>query len=405
PKDVTASTCEYIAHDSVASMHSLPNVKNRVVQTAIPKEKLMQDVAQKINQSIRPVILCGGGVISSNSTDELKEFAEKANIPVVTTLMGKSAFPNTHLLFAGLVGMHGSKAANMAIDESDLVIAIGTRFSDRITGDVNRFAKKSKVVHIDIDPQEISKNIIASERLVGNIKYVLSSLLGLVKPCEHSQWVSQIEQWKSDVPDCEATNGYLTPKFIYECVKKNVLPDTIISTEVGQHQMWAAQFYNFEMPRTFLTSGGLGTMGFGFGAAIGAKFANPTKTVINFAGDGSFLMNCNELATLRHYNLPVVIIILNNGTLGMVRQWQTLFYEKHYSATTLDYTPDFVRLAESHSIKSMRVENETDFEKVLKIALQENEPFLIDCKIDIDQMVLPMIPPGKSVEDLVMSLK
>ncbi|MBQ9630517.1 MAG: biosynthetic-type acetolactate synthase large subunit [Treponema sp.] len=405
PKDVTAASCNYISHDARASTHSLPEVSRRLVQTGIPKEDKIADIAKKIAVSERPVIICGGGVISSEASASLYAFAEKISCPVVVTLMGKSAFPNSHELFAGLIGMHGSKSANMAVEESDLVIAIGTRFSDRITGDTSRFAKKSKVIHLDIDPSEINKNISAEDSLIGNIKYVLASLVPLVEKKECSEWLSKVRSWKEEVPEQKNAKNFLSPKFIYESARSILKHDAIVTTEVGQHQMWAAQFFSFEKPRTFITSGGLGTMGFGLGAAIGAQFANPEKQVVNFAGDGSFLMNCNELATIHHYNLPLVVVILNNGTLGMVRQWQTIFYEKNYSATTLNFTPDFVKLAESFGIRASRVEDEQDFERAFKDALESRKPYLIDCKVFIDEMVLPMIPPGKSVESLMMSLR
>ena len=404
PKDVTASSCDYVpapldAHftKGKASLHRIMKVCD------IPDEKINK-LASLINASERPFIYAGGGVIISDACEELKALAEKAQIPVSMSLMGKSAFPNTHALSTGMIGMHGTKASNTAVDKCDLLLAIGTRFSDRVIGDPKRFAGKAKIVQIDVDPAEVNKNISVDDSLVGSIKDALSRLLPLVEQRKASEWNAKIDEWKAEVPPSWKQSGKLSPKAIFEYVNGRVPSDTIITTEVGQHQMWTALFYHFEKPRTFLTSGGLGTMGFGTGAAIGAQFANPDKTVVHFAGDGSFRMNCNELATISHYGLPIIIIIFNNGALGNVRQWQTLFYEKRYSATTLDFAPDFVKLADAYGVTGVRVTDEAEFKKSFDAALASGKPAVIDAAIDKDEMVLPMIPPGKSVDRIMMDI-
>ena len=404
PKDVTAASCEYVPAPldtrfakRKASLHRIMKIRD------IPEEKI-DKLASLINASERPFIYAGGGVIISDACEELKALAEKAQIPVSMSLMGKSAFPNTHALSTGMIGMHGTKASNTAADTCDLLLAIGTRFSDRVVGDPKRFAGKAKIVQIDVDPAEVNKNIAVHDSLVGNIKDALSRLLPLVEKRKASEWNAKVDEWKTEVPPIRKQNGKLSPKAIFEYVNGKVPPDTIVTTEVGQHQMWTALFYRFEKPRTFLTSGGLGTMGFGTGAAIGAQFANPDKTVVHFAGDGSFRMNCNELATISHYGLPIIIIIFNNGALGNVRQWQTLFYEKRYSATTLDFAPDFVKLADAYGVTGVRVTSEAEFKKAFDAALVSGKGAVIDAAIDKDEMVLPMIPPGKSVDRIMMDI-
>ena len=406
PKDVTAASCDYVCAEvspdvqfvkRKASLHRIMKVYD------IPDEKI-DKLASLINSSQRPFIYAGGGVIIADACEALKALAEKARIPVSTSLMGKSAFPNTHALSTGMIGMHGTKASNTAADACDLLLAIGTRFSDRVTGDPKKFAGKAKIVQIDVDPAEVNKNIAVADSLVGSIKDALSRLLPLVEKREASAWNAKIDEWKTEVPHERKQSGKLSPKAIFEYVNGRVSPDTIITTEVGQHQMWTALFYRFEKPRTFLTSGGLGTMGFGTGAAIGAQFANPDTRVVHFAGDGSFRMNCNELATISHYGLPIIIIIFNNGALGNVRQWQTLFYEKRYSATTLDFAPDFVKLADAYGIAGFRAASEAEFKKAFDAALASGKPAVIDAVIDKDEMVLPMIPPGKSVDRIMMEI-
>ena len=397
PKDITSAITEYEAVDPSKLDFNLPSKK-----IPFPSEQQIENAAKLINESQKPFIYAGGGVITSEASDELFSFATKANIPIAMSLMGKAAFPNKHELSLGMIGMHGAYAANTACDNCDLLLAIGCRFSDRVIGEAAKFAKNAKILQIDIDPTEVNKMINVDDALLGDIKSILAKLTAKIQKKEKSQWNSQIEEWKKIVPPSYNKKQDLSPKFIFEYVNSQVKEDTIITTEVGQHQMWTAQFYDFTKPRTFLTSGGLGTMGFGTGAAIGAKFANPDKTVVHFAGDGSFRMNCNELATIEHYQLPIIIVILDNHALGNVRMWQTLFYEKRYSNTTLDFGPEWTTLASAYGIQGYHVKNEKEFKNAFDKALKSGKPAVIDAEIFLDEMVFPMIPPGKSIEYLLM---
>lgn len=397
PKDITSAVTEYEAVDPSKLDFNLPSKK-----IPFPSEQQIENAAKLINESQKPFIYAGGGVITSETSDELFSFATKANIPVAMSLMGKAAFPNKHELSLGMIGMHGTYAANTACDNCDLLLAIGCRFSDRVIGEAAKFAKNAKILQIDIDPTEVNKMINVDDALLGDIKSILAKLTAKIQKKEKTQWNSQIEEWKKIVPPSYNKKQDLSPKFIFEYVNSQVKDDTIITTEVGQHQMWTAQFYDFTKPRTFLTSGGLGTMGFGTGAAIGAKFANPEKTVVHFAGDGSFRMNCNELATIEHYQLPIIIVILDNHALGNVRMWQTLFYEKRYSNTTLDFGPEWTTLASAYGIQGYHVKNEKEFKDAFDKALKSGKPAVIDAEIFLDEMVFPMIPPGKSIEYLLM---
>ena len=397
PKDITSAITEYEAVDPSKLDFNLPSKK-----IPFPSEQQIENAAKLIDESQKPFIYAGGGVITSEASDELFSFATKANIPVAMSLMGKAAFPNKHELSLGMIGMHGTYAANTACDNCDLLLAIGCRFSDRVIGEAAKFAKNAKILQIDIDPTEVNKMINVDDALLGDIKSILVELTAKIQKKEKSQWNSQIEEWKQIIPPSYNKKQNLSPKFIFEYVNSQVKEDTIITTEVGQHQMWTAQFYDFTKPRTFLTSGGLGTMGFGTGAAIGAKFANPDKTVVHFAGDGSFRMNCNELATIEHYQLPIIIVILDNHALGNVRMWQTLFYEKRYSNTTLDFGPEWTTLASAYGIQGYHVKNEKEFKDAFDKALKSGKPAVIDAEIFLDEMVFPMIPPGKSIEYLLM---
>lgn len=397
PKDITSAVTEYESVDPSKLDFNLPSKK-----IPFPSEQQIENAAKLINESQKPFIYAGGGVITSEASDELFSFATKANIPVAMSLMGKAAFPNKHELSLGMIGMHGTYAANTACDNCDLLLAIGCRFSDRVIGEAAKFAKNAKILQIDIDPTEVNKMINVDDALLGDIKSILAKLTAKIQKKEKTQWNSQIEEWKKIVPPSYNKKQDLSPKFIFEYVNSQVKEDTIITTEVGQHQMWTAQFYDFTKPRTFLTSGGLGTMGFGTGAAIGAKFANPDKTVVHFAGDGSFRMNCNELATIEHYQLPIIIVILDNHALGNVRMWQTLFYEKRYSNTTLDFGPEWTTLASAYGIQGYHVKNEKEFKDAFDKALKSGKPAVIDAEIFLDEMVFPMIPPGKSIEYLLM---
>ena len=397
PKDITSAVTEFQAVDPSKLIFDNPSKK-----MPFPCEKQIENAAKLINESQKPFIYAGGGVITSEAGEELLAFAQKANIPVAMSLMGKAAFPNKHELSLGMIGMHGTYAANTACDNCDLLLAIGCRFSDRVIGEAAKFAKNAKILQIDIDPTEVNKMINVDDALLGDVKSILSELTAKIQKKEKSQWNCQIEEWKKIVPPSYNKKQDLSPKFIFEYVNSQVKDDTIITTEVGQHQMWTAQFYDFTNPRTFLTSGGLGTMGYGTGAAIGAKFANPDKTVVHFAGDGSFRMNCNELATIEHYNLPIIIVILDNHALGNVRMWQTLFYEKRYSNTTLDFGPEWTTLASAYGIQGYHVKNEEEFKDAFDKALKSGKPAVIDAEIFLDEMVFPMIPPGKSIEHLLM---
>jgi len=408
PKDVTAAVADYnppVVHFASEEPSSLERASiRRVTKISSPSDAEVEAIASIINESQRPFLYVGGGVVIDNACQQLRELAELRNIPVATSLMGKSAFPSLHPLCCGMIGMHGTKAANTGANRSDLVIALGARFSDRVISDSSKFARNSRILHIDVDPAEINKNIAAHYSLVGSVKELLTRLLPLIQPRPESEWNQEIAQWKQHLPAMYSKKTRLHPKFAFEYINRRLGDDTIITTEVGQHQMWAAQFYPFSKPRTFLTSGGLGTMGYGTGAAIGAQLANPGRRVVHIAGDGSFRMNCNELATIAHYQVPVIIVVVNNGTLGMVRQWQHLFYDKRYSETTLDFGPDFVKLAEAYGIAGSRATNEEEFMAAFDRAAESGKAALIDCSMSIDEMVLPMVPAGKPIDELLLDV-
>ncbi|MBQ1714016.1 MAG: biosynthetic-type acetolactate synthase large subunit [Treponema sp.] len=410
PKEVTANQTEFepLKNLSDAKLELSKDKDNlrRVFNAAVPTDEEIAKAAEIINSAKRPVIYAGGGIIISEAAEKLKELAVKADIPVSESMMARSAFPSSNALNLGMVGMHGTKASNMAVTESDLVLALGARFSDRVISDAKRFAENSRVFQIDVDPAEINKNIPVAGSLVGDVGAILERLLPLIQKNDHSEWKGQIEEWKKVYPamyDARPADS-INPKFLCECVHKIAGDDAFVTTEVGEHQLWVAQHYPFEKPRTFITSGGLGTMGFGTGAAIGAQFANPKRRVVHIAGDGSFRMNCNELATIGHYKLPIVIVVVNNGTLGNVRLWQRVFYGKRYSATTLDFGPDWVSLAAAYGIKGYKANTEVEFEKVFKEALDSGEAAVIDAKVGIDEPVLPMVPGGKPIFAQVMNL-
>ena len=400
PKDVTASQTEYEPVNPETLNFDIPS---KIIHS--PSKDQILNAIKMIDEAERPFIYAGGGVQIAGACEELKFLAEKANIPVSMSLMGKAVFPNKHPLSMGMIGMHGTYVANTACDKCDLLLAIGCRFSDRVIGDPKKFAGGAKILQIDIDPAEVNKMIEVDNALIGDIKQILAEISSKIQKKEPGKWNEQVNEWKKIVPPSYNKKQDLSPKFIFEYVNSKVKQDTIITTEVGQHQMWTAQFYDFMQPRTFLTSGGLGTMGYGTGAAIGAQFANPEKTIVHFAGDGSFRMNCNELATIQHYELPIIIVVLDNHALGNVRMWQTLFYEKRYSNTTLDFGPDWEKLAFAYGIQGYHVKNEEEFKKAFDDALKSKKPAVIDAEIYIDEMVLPMIPPGKPVEYLMLDVK
>ena len=402
PKDITAAVTEFEPLPPGKASPS-PAVIRCMGKTQAPTREELDEVAAIFSASKRPFFYVGGGVVTSEATTELTALAEKMNAAVSVSLMGKTAFPVRHPLCTGMIGMHGTKASNTAANKCDLLVAIGARFSDRVISDPSKFARDSKIVQIDIDPAEINKNIRTAACLKGDIRAILAELVTKVESRPRSDWNDSIDKWKSHVPPMYSKKTALHPKFVFEAVHERVGDDAIITTEVGQHQMWVAQFYPFAKPRTFLTSGGLGTMGYGTGAAIGAQFAAPDRRVVHIAGDGSFRMNMNELTTIAIHKLPIIIIIANNQTLGMVRQWQTLFYDKRYSATTLDVAaPDFVKYAEAFGIAGYRVFDEKEFIAAFDEALASGKPAVIDSTMDIDEMVLPMVPAGKPIDELML---
>ncbi|WP_058486610.1 biosynthetic-type acetolactate synthase large subunit [Defluviitalea phaphyphila] len=392
PKDITALKAEY----------SYKEPKPVEIHTEQIKEKDIEKAIKLIKNSTKPFVYAGGGVGYANAEKELLSFVEKLNAPVACSLMGQGVFPATHKLYTGMIGMHGTKASNIAATECDLLIAIGARFSDRVVSKLERFAPEAKVLHIDIDPAEINKNIRTYHYIIGDVKTVLSMLNSKLENRPSNTWNEKIENLMKEYPVGYIQDGNLKPQYIIEKLYEISDGEAIITTEVGQHQMWAAQYYKFTKPRTYISSGGLGTMGYGTGAAIGAQIGKPDKKVIHIAGDGSFRMNCNELATISAYKLPIKIIIINNGALGMVRQWQTMFYGKRYSSTTLDRGPDFVKLGEAYNIKAYKVTTEKELEKALSETFNLEEPIILDCHINIDEKVLPMVPPGKAIEDVIV---
>ncbi|MBB2182251.1 biosynthetic-type acetolactate synthase large subunit [Lachnospiraceae bacterium MD1] len=390
-----------ITKDVTAAKTSYKKVTPEVIQRKtdeITEEDIKQAI-EMIERSKKPFIFVGGGAVISEAHDELKEFVDKVDAPVTDTLMGKGAFDGTDERYTGMLGMHGTKASNLGVTECDLLITIGARFSDRVTGNVKKFAKNAKIIQIDVDPAEINKNIITRCSVVGDIKEVLRLLNQRLGQQNHKEWLEHIHDLKQKFP-LKYNKEVLTGPFVLEKLYEVTGGDAIITTEVGQHQMWAAQFFKYNLPRTFITSGGLGTMGYGLGACIGAKVGMPDKTVINIAGDGCFRMNMNEIATATRYNIPIIEIIFNNHVLGMVRQWQTLFYEQRYSYTNLNDKVDFVKLAEAMGAKAYRITKKEEVESVLKEAIALKEPVVIECIIDSDDKVWPMVAPGAAIEEV-----
>ena len=353
---------------------------------------------EMIEEAKRPFVFVGGGAILSDASEELRAFVDKVQCPVCDSLMGKGAFPGTDELYTGMLGMHGTKTSNFGVSESDLLIVVGARFSDRVTGNPNKFASNAKILQFDIDVAEMNKNVIIDEGVVGDIKEVLAAVNEKLPQQEHTEWIKKIQEYKAKYPLAYHPES-LTGPYVIEQIYKVTEGNAIITTDVGQHQMWAAQYYRYKDPRTFLSSGGLGTMGYGVGAAIGAKVGRPDKVVLNIAGDGCFRMNMNEIATAARYNIPIIQVVINNHVLGMVRQWQNLFYGERYSSTTLYDKVDFVKLAEAMGAKAKRVETIEEFEAAFKEAVASNEPYLLDCIIDSDDKVWPMVAPGGSISD------
>ena len=377
----------------------------REVPKLIPRstEKIETDSVEEalklLQKAKKPVIFVGGGAVISGANKELFDFAQKADAPVTDSLMGKGAYPGTDSKYIGMLGMHGTKAANLSVAECDLLIVIGARFSDRVRGNAATFAKNAKIIQIDVDEAEINKNIMVDISLIGDVKSVLDIFNGRLEQLYHKEWMDKVMARKDALP-LNYNQEVLTGPYIIEKLDEITNGEAIVVTEVGQHQMWAAQYYKYTEPRTLITSGGLGTMGYGLGAAIGAKSAHPEKTVVNIAGDGCFRMNMNEIATATRNNIPVIEIVFNNHVLGMVRQWQTLFYGKRYSHTILNDSVDFVKVAEAMGAKGYRITKREEVEPVLKEAIVAGVPVLIDCVIDSDDKVFPMVPPGKSLDDV-----
>ncbi|MGR3309751.1 MAG: biosynthetic-type acetolactate synthase large subunit [Candidatus Brocadiales bacterium] len=395
PVDVTLATCETVIPEKV----DLPGYKPRY-EGNIRQIKL---AAEAINKSKKPVVYAGGGVILSGCADLLLELAEKGNLPVTTTLMGLGGFPEDNKSSLGMLGMHGTAYSNYAVHESDLLIAIGARFDDRITGKLDAFAPGAEIIHIDIDPASISKSIKVDIPVVGDAKKILTELIKCVTHIDRSEWFEKIKAWKEKYPLRYNENG-LKPQYVIEQICEATKGDAIITTEVGQNQMWAAQFYTFKKPRTFISSGGLGTMGYGFPAAIGAQFGCPDKIVIDIAGDGSFQMNIQELSTAVYNKLPVKVAILNNGYLGMVRQWQELFYKKRYSYTRLNGNPDFVKLAEAYGAAGFLIEKKEDVRPTIEKALAIKGPVVMDFKIVEEENVFPMVPAGQTIDRMITEM-
>ena len=387
-KDVTAAPCEYEKQ-----------VPEEIVrQSDTITEQDMDRAVEMIRKASKPFIFVGGGAVLANASDELRAFAHKIQAPVADSLMGKGAFDGADELYTGMVGMHGTKTSNFGITEADLLIVVGARFSDRVTGNASKFAKNAKILQLDIDPAEINKNIKVDASIIGDVKVILRKLNARLDPVNHDEWIAHIERMKDMYP-LRYDKNLLTGPFIVQTINEVTGGDAVIVTEVGQHQMWAAQYYQYRQPRTLLTSGGLGTMGYGLGAAIGAKMGCRDKTVIKIAGDGCFRMNMNEIATATRYNIPVVEVIVNNHVLGMVRQWQTLFYGKRYSQTILNDSVDFVKIAEAMGARAYRVTQKEELEPVLREAISLNIPVVIDCQISCDDKVFPMVSPGAPIAD------
>lgn len=390
PKDITAAKAIYE-----------PLIPKKVERrTKHITEEALQSVAKLINEAENPLIYAGGGVVASGAYEELMEFVNKINSPIATSLMAMSAFPYNHPLYTGMIGMHGSKASNILTSKCDLLITLGARFSDRVISNQNHI-RNAKIIHIDVDPAEINKNIKVDAFVVGDLKIVLQRLLPLLKEKKNEEWLEKMKELKElDIKETSDT-GELTPEFLFRKLSELDDGSFVLTTEVGQHQMWASQFFNFKTPRTFISSGGLGTMGYGLGASIGAQIALKDKQVINIAGDGSFGMNCNELVTAAKNKLPIIVIILNNNSLGMVRQWQNFFYEGRYSSTTLNRTTDFVKLVEAFGGKGYRVFEKEELVPVLKEALEYKGPVVIDYVIHNDKKVFPMVAPGAPINEII----
>lgn len=387
PKDVTSNQAEYEPKE-IRPVEPSREICEEDLETAL----------KLIKRAKKPYIFVGGGAVLSGASQELREFVRKVDAPVTDTLMGKGAFPGTAPLYTGMLGMHGTKTSNYGVSECDLLIVVGARFSDRVTGNAKKFAKNAKILQFDIDAAEMNKNVLITEGVVGDIKVILEILNQRLEPQSHPEWIQKIMEYKEKYPLAYAKD-HLTGPYVVEEIYRQTKGDALVVTEVGQHQMWAAQMYQFTEPRTLLTSGGLGTMGYGLGASIGAKVGRPEKTVVNIAGDGCFRMNMNEIATAARYNIPVIQVVINNHVLGMVRQWQDLFYGKRYSATVLNDNVDFVKLAEALGAEGVRVTTQEEFKEAFARALTLGKPIVIDCQIGSDDKVWPMVAPGAAISE------
>ena len=405
-KNVTAETAEFTPlpreeHASEGRLGALIKRASHDLKLPEPDMGDVEKLAAMIRESKKPLLICGGGVVRGRAHEEFLKLAEKIDSPVAITVMGAGGFRGRNPLTTGMIGMHGSQASNMAVDACDLLIAVGCRFSDRVALDPKTFAAQAKIVQIDIDRAEINKNVQTDHHIIGDAKRVLELLDGMLTQQDHSEWKKYVFSFKTET-EYDQGGSTLTPKQISDVIARICPQDTIVATDVGQHQMWVAQHFHYDYPGQLLTSGGFGTMGFGLGAAIGAKVGNPEKTVIHVTGDGSFRMNCNELATEQYYNLPIITFIYNNQTLGMVRQWQTLIYNGHYSQTTLDRGPDFVKLAEAYGLGGKRVCTVPELEAAVKEALASGRGYVIDCAIEMDEMVRPMVPGGGRITQFLV---
>ncbi len=417
PKDITANLAEWnpasqhspkaSAADAATAPVALARANRlsaRTAQHTVSDEDIAGAV-ELLTSAKRPFIYAGGGVIIADACKELTALVERLNAPVALSLMGMGALPSSHPQNTGMIGMHGTVASNKAVQRADLVIAVAARFSDRVTSRADQFAPGAKVLHLDIDPAEINKNVRSEKWVVGDIKLVLTKLLEKLPKRIQTEWNGEVAEWKKQVPSAHSRTTPLHPRFVMEQVAQRLGPEAVVATDVGQHQIWTAQFYPFARPRSLLSSGGLGTMGYGLGAAVGARFANPKRPVVLFTGDGSFRMNCGEMATLNNYHQAILIVILNNRVLGMVRQWQAMFYDERYAETTLDRPPDFVKLADAYGLPGYRAKDEASFLSSLDKALKDigaGKTALIEALIDMDEQVLPMVPGGKPIDEQIL---
>lgn len=389
PKDVTAQTAEYQAKELKTVPRDVKRIMAEDIKTAL----------ELLKEAKKPFIFVGGGAVISEASAELREFVDKLDAPVCDSLMGKGAFDGTDARYTGMLGMHGTKTSNYGVSECDLLVAIGVRFSDRVLGNADKFASQAKILQLDVDPAEINKNIVVTASVIGDVKEILMRLNAKLEPMEHKEWMAHILEYKEKYPLSYPDEGLSGP-YIVEKIYEMTKGEAIMVTEVGQHQMWAAQYYKYANPRTLLTSGGLGTMGYGLGAAIGAQVANPDKQVVNVAGDGCFRMNMNEIATAVREKLPLIQVVINNHVLGMVRQWQNLFYEARYSATVLNDSVDFVKLAEAMGATGIRVTTREEFDIAFQKALDSKTPVVLDCIINCDDKVWPMVAPGAAINEV-----